>query len=79
MMSGGYSKKKKPDAANIKPFSPSYFFRPVVFVCESALPATDFDALLNRPSLKILDAVEATGLLVCFGLAMSFHPLSIGL
>ena len=35
-------------------------------VCDSALPAADFDALLVRPSLSVFDAAVAAVLLVCF-------------
>lgn len=45
--------------------------------CESALPATDLDALLERPSLRILEALEATFLDVCFLLAMNFTSFLI--
>lgn len=50
----------------------TYFF--LGLVCDNALPATDFDVLLKRPSRRTLLALEATGREVCFVfLAMWFH------
>lgn len=47
-------------------------------VCANALPATDFDVLLNRPSRRTLLAFEATGLDVCLlFLAMKLTSLSL--
>lgn len=43
-------------------------------VCDKALPATDLLALLYLPSVKILDAVDATLELVCFLLAIGTPP-----
>lgn len=43
-------------------------------VCANALLATDFDVLLNLPSLRTLLAFEATALDVCFEfLAIANH------
>lgn len=44
------------------------------FVCAKALAATDFESLLYRLSLKILDAFVATDLLVCLELLAIFSP-----
>lgn len=44
----------------------------VFLVCAKALPATLLEALLYLPSFRILDAVEATDLLVCLVFAMNF-------
>ena len=52
-----------------------FFFLGVDLVCESALPATDFEAADVRPSFKIFEAVEATFLLVCFLLGILSPPL----
>jgi hypothetical protein len=38
----------------------------LLFFCESALPAADFDALLVRPSLSVFDAAVAASLDVDF-------------
>lgn len=38
----------------------------LVLVCDKALPATDFDVLEYLLLFKILDALEATDLDVCF-------------
>ena len=43
-------------------------------VCAKALPATLLEALLYLPSFRILDAVEATDLLVCLVFAMNLTP-----
>ena len=43
----------------------TYFFLPLDF-CARALPAADFDALLVRPSRRVLEAAEAAFELVCF-------------
>lgn len=43
-----------------------FYLRFTGFVCANALPATDFDVLLQRPSRRTLLAFEATFLLVCF-------------
>lgn len=43
-------------------------------VCANALPATDFEVLLNLPSRRTLLAFEATALDVCFEfLAIANH------
>ena len=44
-------------------------------VCESALPATDLLVELYRLSLRILEALRATDLLVCFVFAIRQHLL----
>jgi hypothetical protein len=46
-------------------------------VCAKALPATLLEALLYLPSFRILDAVEATDLLVCLVFAMNLIPLFV--
>ena len=48
----------------------------VFLVCAKALPATLLEALLYLPSFRILDAVEATDLLVCLVFAMNFTSFS---
>lgn len=45
-------------------------------VCDNAEPATDFDASLYLPSCKILDAVDAMDLEVCFLFGIFYHLLS---
>ena len=54
----------------------TYLFFPDPF-WESAEPATDLEASLYRPSLKIFDAVEATFVEVC--LALPFAELLLAI
>ena len=60
----------KRGAATPRPVSRVIYF----FVWDSALPATLFEALLYRPSVKILEALDATDLLVCFLFAKISPP-----
>jgi len=51
-----------------------YYLRFSGLVCANALPATDFDVLLNIPSRRTFLAFEATALDVCFEfLAIANH------
>mgnify|MGYP003587004563 CR=1 FL=1 len=51
-----------------------FFFLGVDLVCDNALPATDFESFEELLLFKILEALEAMGLLVSFLLAISSPP-----
>ena len=55
-----------------------FFFLGVDLVCESALPATDFESFEYLLSFKIFEALEATGLLVSFLFAIQSPPFKRG-
>ncbi len=59
-------KVKEQDAATSCSVGRAIYFFLVGFAWDRALPATLFDAVPKRLSLRILEAVVATALLVCF-------------
>lgn len=60
--------------------TPDYFFPfDVDLVCANALPATLLEFELYLPSRRIVEALEATDLLVCFVLAIILTPFIISM
>lgn len=55
-----------PSAATRVRISVTHFRPPLLARCDNALPAADFEALLVRPSLRVLDAAVAAPDPVCF-------------